>query len=517
MRTAAFLLASALSSVALAAPPAPVVTVHASGIKNLTFEWAPVAAATRYDLWFKANDNGPWTRYVSAPAPRSSFTIGVAVHLLHWPQARFQLQACDTSGCSTSNTVRVNDEKLVAMGYFKPDTPSNVFFYGGQFALSADGKTMAVLAGELVNGNFNTAVIYVYRRTISSWRRQARLVPNGAQAQTSWPFVGDRISLSGDGNLLVFGLWDENSSGPNPAESAGAVYLYRRSGSTWGLAQKLSSQNGRTGDNFGYVVRVDDAGRTLAITHWQEGAEPVRGSLEIFRDDPTDSSDQFMHHASVPVPRKGEIVGQCEAVALSGDGNSLLRACNFPEAGGPNVIVQALETVGFTETGRFTVRDFSVLEVSHDGTGALVNNLGEVSAYRRDSSGWVHDGILATAPTGGLTGHRDVAISRDGKVAAVGSPTDNAAGLGPIFEPYQTADTRSGGVMILERKTSGWVMRRLVKPGSTNIQQAGYTVALGDNARVLAVGAPLDTSAARGIDGNRHDDTVFNRGAVWLY
>lgn len=517
MRTAAFLLACALSSVVLAVPPAPVVTVHASGIKNLTFEWAHVAEATRYDLWFKANDNGPWTRYVSAPAPRSSFTIGVAVHLLHWPQARFQLQACDPSGCSTSNTVRVNEEKLVAMGFFKPDTPSNVFFYGGSLALSADGKTMAVLAGELVNGNFNTAVIYVYRRTISSWRRQARLVPNSAQAQTSWPFVGERIALSGNGNLLVFGLWQENSSGPSPAESAGAVYLYRRSGSTWGLAQKLVSQNGRTGDNFGYVVKVDDAGRTLAITHWYEGEEPVRGRLEIFRDDSQDDTDQFVHHTSVPVPRQNQTLGQCETLVLSGDGNSLLRACIFPEPAGPNVFVQALETAGFTETGRFTVQASSVLDVSYDGTRALVNNLGEVSAYRLDSSGWVHDGILATAPTGGLTGHRDVAISRDGKVAAVGSPTDIAAGLGPIFEPYQIAEKRSGGVMILERKAQGWVMRRLVKPGSTNIQQAGYAVALGDNARVLAVGAPLDTSAARGIDGNRHDDTVLNRGAVWLY
>ena len=108
---------------ALAAPPAPVVTVHASGIKKLTFEWAPVAEATRYDLWFKANDNAPWTRYLQAPAPRFSFTTSVAaVRLLHWPQARFQLKACDTSGCSTSNTVRVNSEKTVAMGFFKPDT-----------------------------------------------------------------------------------------------------------------------------------------------------------------------------------------------------------------------------------------------------------------------------------------------------------------------------------------------------------------------------------------------------------
>ena len=113
--------------------------------------------------------------------------------------------------------------------------------------------------------------------------------------------------------------------------------------------------------------------------------------------------------------------------------------------------------------------------------------------------------------------HRHVAISRDGKFAAVGSTTDIAAGLGPIFEPYQTAEDPSGGVIVHERKSSGWVIRRLVKPGSTNNQLAGHTVALGDNGNVLAVGAPYDSSAATGIDGERDDDSAPQRGAVWLY
>jgi hypothetical protein len=40
---------------------------------------------------------------------------------------------------------------------------------------------------------------------------------------------------------------------------------------------------------------------------------------------------------------------------------------------------------------------------------------------------------------------------------------------------------------------------------------------LGDNGKVLAVGAPLDPSAATGINGNPNDGTAPDRGAVWLY
>ena len=68
-----------------------------------------------------------------------------------------------------------------------------------------------------------------------------------------------------------------------------------------------------------------------------------------------------------------------------------------------------------------------------------------------------------------------------------------------------------------ERKSTGWVIRRLVKPGSTQDQWAGHAVALGDNGRVMAVGAILEASGATGIDGNRDDDSAPSRGAVWLY
>jgi hypothetical protein len=42
-------------------------------------------------------------------------------------------------------------------------------------------------------------------------------------------------------------------------------------------------------------------------------------------------------------------------------------------------------------------------------------------------------------------------------------------------------------------------------------------VALDNNGRAPAVGAPYDASKATGIDGDREDASVPDRGAVWLY
>jgi hypothetical protein len=44
-----------------------------------------------------------------------------------------------------------------------------------------------------------------------------------------------------------------------------------------------------------------------------------------------------------------------------------------------------------------------------------------------------------------------------------------------------------------------------------------HSVALRNNSRILAVGAPLDPSAAAGIDCDREDDSMPERGAVWIY
>jgi len=56
-----------------------------------------------------------------------------------------------------------------------------------------------------------------------------------------------------------------------------------------------------------------------------------------------------------------------------------------------------------------------------------------------------------------------------------------------------------------------------VKPGAENPQRFGHSVALGDIGRILVVGAPMESSAATGINGDRTDTSEPERGAVWLY
>jgi hypothetical protein len=158
------------------------------------------------------------------------------------------------------------------------------------------------------------------------------------------------------------------------------------------------------------------------------------------------------------------------------------------------------------------------VDSTYDGKRFIAMTGSGAGVYEEGPGGWVLDGILGN--NGGSTvifGHNNCVISRDGKIAALGNWEDNLIGTGPVYPPYSNADPGSGVVVVYERKTNGWSLRRMVKPGSTNVQWAGHSVALGNSGRILAVGAPMDASAATGIDGDRNDDSEPERGAVWLY
>jgi hypothetical protein len=525
MKIALFALLGAVSSAAFAAkPPAPHLTVAVTNIREFTFAWAEATGATTYQLWFKANDATPWAKYTEKPAPRTSILASVSVHLLEWPQARYQLKACNADGCSTSNTVRVNhDEKLDAMGYFKPDSNTNANYFGGVIALSANGHTMAVLTAETSPGSTGQAsipVAYVYHYNGVRWRFQAKLQASNPQGGTAGVFVGDPIAISGNGGVIAFGVGGEGQSG-TPQSESGAVYIFRATSlGQWRLSQRLTG-NGHIFDGFGYSLKLDDAGRTLAVTHNYPSAtanDSEQGTVEIYRD-PTDSSGElFVPTATLPVPTVQGVKAGCYNISMSGDGQTLVRGCFAQTPGGGTRLLQVMNAPNWTQSANIQGPYHYAYDLSYDGKVLLMQTEDAAIVQRLGPSGWVQEAFLTTF--GGLfTGgdHRNIALSRDGKIAALGSISDVAAGLGPIFTPYSTADSPSGGVIVHERKSTGWVIRRLVKPGSTQDQWAGHAVALGDNGRVMAVGAILEASGATGIDGNRDDDSAPSRGAVWLY
>lgn len=519
MKSIALALTTALAfgTVALAAPPAPTITVGANDIKQLQFDITPVPQVIWYELWFKANSGANWTRYTKTPAQQPLFRISTSVHLLDWTQARYLVKACNPSGCSESNQVGVNGLQLDSMGYFKSLTAGTATQqFGAKVAASADGGTIAVASNEDVGPVPHASVIHVYRKTTwtSGWRREARLQPDKRVEDGFGLSGGDQLAISGDGNLIAVGQAAETVTDGRGA--TGVVYLFRRIDGTWRRTQKIIGNRTTLNDSFGYFLKLDDAGRTLIVMHQTPANGTRLGTLEVYRIF-DDSSTEFVHDRTIQSDRRNDgDFSECPAIALSGDGKTLARSCTYDPVNLVNV-TKLYSPPGWTESGFIPEGARAGLDFSYDGSRAIVESGNKANIYIRGPNGYTLDAqIVANRP---FPPARRNAISRDGKIVALGDANDTTVGLGPIYPPYQTGGPESGKVTIYERKstTGKWLLRRVIKPGSTNAQLFGSSVALGDNGKLLVVGAPRDASKATGIDGDRNDDSVLWRGAAWIY
>lgn len=502
----------AAATAARAAPAAPVVTVGAD-IKQLQFDWEQVPTSNSYELWFKANAGAAWVKYSTIPAAQTArIRINVSAHLLDWRVAKYRVAACNPSGCTNSSEVGVDGLPLEVMGYFKPNGAGSNRRFGQFVALSADGTTFAVLTGEPIGSAVGSAVVHVYRKitATSGWRREARLVPSSVQSGTA----GGPLALSGDGNLLVLGVRGEDAPGAGTPEDTGAVYLFRREGTAWHQEQKLVG-HAYYNNSFGIAVDVDDAGSTLAVD--QNYSNPPSGppNTLIYRHS---TSGWILDHP-IPHSQPGEGNRTCYGMALSGDGRTLVQSCTGSES--PRYRVQVTRTVDSAPNATIPLvySDQGSIDVNGDGTRLAVREAAfQTTVYALGSAGWAMEATLQGSGSGNSQ-RQNVAISRDGKLVVMGSINDEYAGTGPQYPPFKFRDiTYVGSVFVYERKTTGWSLRRMVKPGTENPDQLfGSSVALGDNGRILAVGAPSDSSAATGIDGNRSDTSAPGRGAAWLY
>ena len=121
--------------------------------------------------------------------------------------------------------------------------------FGWSVALSRDGSTLAVgaqtegSAATGVNGDQadnsagDAGAVYVFARSGTAWAQQAYVKASNAQAGDRFGFS---VTLSGDGNTLAAGSYDEdgsakgvNGASDEAAANSGAAYVYVRRGATW--------------------------------------------------------------------------------------------------------------------------------------------------------------------------------------------------------------------------------------------------------------------------------------------
>ncbi len=185
-------------------------------------------------------------------------------------------------------------------------------FQGGSVALSADGNT-ALVSGESDNGGAGAA--WIFTRSGSVWTQQAKLVGAGAAGSA---FLGTSVALSADGNTALVG-------GSNDNGSVGAAWVFVRSGGVW-------TQQGAKLVGTGIIAGFASQGVSAALSA-DGNTAVVGGSADnnsagaawVFKR----SGGVWSQFGKLVGSGAIGAASQGHAVAISGDGTTILAGGSF--------------------------------------------------------------------------------------------------------------------------------------------------------------------------------------------
>ena len=564
-------------------PAAPVLSLGFSAIKQFDFTWSPSAGARHYQLLEQVGEAGEVV--LADELLGTSLSLAMPLHLQ--AGASYVVRACNRVGCSDSEAVRVTSAMVAAVGYLKASNPDKNDYFGASVALSADGETLVVGAplesscasavdGDASdNGCTEAGAAYVFVRAGQTWTQQAYLKPFNPGPQDQF---GGVVAISGDGEVVAIGAWDEDSgacgidgdAGDESAPTSGAVYVFARTGGSWSQQAYVKPSNTKPDAWFGASLALSTGGDVLAVGAPGESssgtgvdgiqtdsAAPTSGAVYVFaRGEDGWSQREFVKASNAEAE---DAFGA--AVALAGDGRTLVVGAPGEDSGvageddspHDNAAPWSGAAYVFTaDDGEWSQRaylkawnanagDFfgGVVSISQDGqtiavsadregsaatgidgdeTDNSVPEAGAVYLFARTGGSWVREAYVKAPDTEPDRFGMSMALSADGSTLAVGTPSEDGADVGVGGDPSNNSRKDSGAVLVYRRALGSWQLQSYVKsPNSDEKDRFGVAVALSGDGTTLAVGTSDEASLAMGVGGDQSNNSGPRTGVVYLY
>ena len=519
-------------------------TLSYTPVKGFKFNWTDVSDATSYKILENKNGASGFSK-IGNDIAQGVGTTTQTVPLHKRLNAQYILQSCTTAGCIDSAAISVTGTLVDSIGYVKASNTANTDYFGLSISLSGDGSTLAVGNSNADNipAVSSSGAVYIFTRTGSMWRQQDILKSKFPQASA---FFGDSVSLSSNGNTLVVGEPNRDTSS---VVDPGAAYIFTRTDSKWTLDYTVASNNPLKDDYFGRSVSLSGDGNTVAIgapgdvtkagvveislitasgLNFQEtlsgnstggefgksvslnsdGATLAVGAPKVDNGSVTDSGEAYIYTRTGVTWTYQQVVSAItqetddkfgRSVSLSGDGNTL-----------------AVGAVGDDSNAR-GVKDQSNSEAAESNSGA--QDSGAAYIFNRSGTVWKGTAYVKAMNTGsGDEFGYSVSLSSDGSTLAVGAEKEDSNAIGLGGTESDNSALASGAVYTFSLTGSAWTQQAYVKASNTQEDdQFGYSVSLSSDGSTLAVAAPFEDSNATGIDGNASDNSASGSGAVYLY
>ena len=348
--------------------------------------------------------------------------------------------------------------------------------------------------------------------SLANWSEQAYLKAANVGSLDNF---GGAIAISGD--TIVIGAWSEASnqttitngataSSNNSLLSAGAAYVFKRSGTNWVQEAYLKPSNIDADDRFGVSVAI--SGDTIVV-----GAFTEQSNQTTITNGTTASANNT-----------GGQVGAAYVFKRTGSTWSQEAYLKAPNAFGGYVFGNS---VGISND---TIIVGSYGESSSQTTitnGATANSDRSASAggaayiFKRTGSTWAQEAYLkaSNAGSGDMFGV-SVAISGDSVVVgAYNEDSDQTSVTNGAPASSNNNAPNSGAAYVFKRSGTTWVQEAYLKAANSGANdEFGYSVAIYDNS--IVVGARGESSNQMSVINGptaNTDDSLPNSGAAYVF
>ncbi|HEV8548098.1 MAG TPA: hypothetical protein VGQ57_03700, partial [Polyangiaceae bacterium] len=386
--------------------------------------------------------------------------------------------------------------------------------------------------------------VYVFVREGGVWSQQAYLKAGDPDAGDAF---GASVAIAGD--TLVVGAPGEDSSAlgvngdenDNGLDAAGAAYVFERSGGVWSRHSYLKSSEPLSKAAFGAAVAID--GDTLVVgASGDPGPSdlPGAGAAYVFSRQTDAWAQQVSLRASLPQAngsfgRSLALASDRLAVGSPGENsgsagvNAVETGSGEPASGAAYVFLRGTgdwQAEKFIKASDPAMNAAFGASIALDGRHLLVGapgrdrgdftGSGEAYLYELDPENhwFLLQSLLADNP--GKFDSFGASVAARGELFAVGAPKESGSATGINGDSSTANEPWSGAVYVFSPDRAGWYQSEYVKASNSRANGFfGQSLALTSD--LLAVGAPNESSAATGIDGDSADVNAHASGATYVY
>lgn len=370
-----------------------------------------------------------------------------------WTQQAYLKASDGKAGDEFGYAVAISGETVVIGAFAKTTTTT-----------TGTGTTLATVTAPY------TGAAYVFTRTDTTWTQQATLKASNPDAYDAF---GYSVAVSGD--TVVVGAIGESSAtskivatkANNTLAQAGAAYVFLQNGTTWTQQAYLKASSPQRLSHFGIAVGI--SGENIVVGAPNESK--AEGAAYVFtRSNAKWGKPKLLKARNADA---GDHFGR--AVAISGD--TLI-------VGAPEEASAATTVGGKQNNNRAPGAGAAYLYSQSKGIWSL-------PVYLKSSRSSAGDAFGS-------------AVAVDDELVAVGAPGEDGGGK------------NSGAAYLFGQSDTAWSEQLVLRASDRDSgDQLGSSVALAD--KTVICGAEGEASNAKGVNGNRFNNSLKNSGAAYIF